>query len=232
TFYYVMELLRGIDLETLVKRFGPVAPERAAYLLKQACHSLHEAHSRQLIHRDIKPANLFLCEYGEDRDFVKVLDFGLVKSERTGDDADPRITHEGSVPGTPAYLYPEAVTGKSPVDPRSDIYSMGCVAYWLLTGDLVFPAKTPLAMLTEHASAEPVPPSRRSEFTIPEALDEVVLACLAKRPEDRPDGAADLSARLERITWEQPWDNERARAWWNLHGVDQARDAPMAAPRP
>ena len=217
TFYYVMELLRGIDMETLVNRFGPIAPERVVYMLIQACHSLHEAHSRGLIHRDIKPANLFVCEYGEDRDFVKVLDFGLVKRDRAAEDADPMLTREGSITGTPAYMYPEAITGASPVDHRSDIYSLGCVAYWLLTGQLVFPAKTPLAMLAEHANAIPAPPSRRSELEIPQALDEVVLACLAKQPDERPTGADALAKALEGIRFDRQWSNEAARAWWDLH---------------
>jgi serine/threonine-protein kinase len=220
TFYYVMELLDGIDMETLVTRFGPVRPERVVYMLIQACHSLHEAHCRQLIHRDVKPANLFVCEYGEDRDFVKVLDFGLVKHDNAGDETDPKLTREGSITGTPAYMYPEAITGKGPVDHRSDIYSMGCVAYWLLTGELVFTAETPIAMLTEHVTAQPSPPSRRSELEIPEALDDVVLACLAKQPDDRPHGADDLAGRLERIRFERPWDNESARAWWELHRIN------------
>jgi len=220
TFYYVMELLNGIDMETLVKRFGPIKPERAVYMLIQACHSLNEAHRRQLIHRDIKPANLFVCEYGEDRDFVKLLDFGLVKHDKAGDETDPNLTAEGSITGTPAYMYPEAITGTHPVDHRSDIYSMGCVAYWLLTGELVFKAKAPMAMLTEHITAEPIPPAQRSEFEIPEDLDNVVLACLAKDPNDRPHGADELAGRLERISFEKPWDNERARAWWELHRVD------------
>jgi len=215
-----MELLDGIDMETLVQRFGPIPPERAVYMLTQACHSLHEAHCRQLIHRDIKPANLFVCEYGEDRDFVKVLDFGLVKQDGAGNDADPKLTREGSITGTPAYLYPEAITGYAPVDHRSDLYSMGCVAYWLLTGELVFTADTPLAMLTQHATAEPIPPSQRSELEIPAALDDVVLACLAKQPDERPGGADELAGRLEKIRFEKPWGNERARVWWDRHRVN------------
>jgi serine/threonine-protein kinase len=215
-----MELLDGIDMETLIKRFGPVEPERAVYMLIQACHSLNEAHCRQLIHRDIKPANLFVCEYGEDRDFVKVLDFGLVKHDRAGDENDAMLTREGSITGTPAYMCPEAITDTSPVDHRSDIYSMGCVAYWLLTGELVFTARTPMAMLTEDATAEPVPPSQRGELEIPGVLDDVVLACLAKKPDDRPQGADELAGRLEGIEFEKPWDNERARAWWELHRVN------------
>jgi serine/threonine-protein kinase len=220
TFYYVMELLNGTDMETLVKRFGPLEPERAVYLLLQACHSLHEAHCRQLVHRDIKPANLFVCEYGEDRDFVKVLDFGLVKHDQAGDETDPGLTTEGSITGTPAYMYPEAITGTSPVDPRSDLYSMGCVAYWLLTGELVFEARTPVGMLAQHANAQPSPPSQHSEYEIPKDLDDVVLECLAKHPDDRPRGADDLASRLKSIPFERPWDSACARAWWDLHHVN------------
>ena len=169
-----------------------------------------------MIHRDIKPANLFVCRYGEDVDFVKVLDFGLVKLDETGGDVHPRLTREGVVPGTPAYMPPEVITGRHPVDKRSDIYSLGCVAYWLLTGRLVFEANSPMAMVTEHAAAEPCPPSRRAELEIPEALDDAILACLAKSPDDRPDGAAALARRLESIRLERTWNDERARAWWEL----------------
>jgi len=217
TFYYVMELLEGIDMDTLVKRYGPVAPERAVYLLRQVCHSLHEAHRRQLIHRDIKPANLFVCEYGEDRDFVKVLDFGLVKQHRTGGHADPQLTLEGGVPGTPAYLYPEAISGTHPIDHRSDIYSLGCVVYWLLTGRPVFEAGTPMAMMAEQVKSDPVAPSQRSEFAIPEELDDLVLACLAKDPKDRPASAEALAEQLAAVEFERSWDQERARGWWELH---------------
>ncbi len=217
SFYYVMELLDGVDLQELVFQHGPVPAERAVHILRQACHSLSEAHRAGMVHRDIKPANLFVCRYGNDFDFVKVLDFGLVQRRPTGDETDPNLTRDGAIAGTPAYLYPEAVTGKSPVEPRSDLYSLGCVAYWLLTGELVFPARTPLAMLTEHVSAEPVPPSCRTELPVPPELDEVVLACLAKQPADRPADADDLARRLERIDFQRPWDGDRARAWWERH---------------
>lgn len=220
TFYYVMELLDGIDMETLVERYGPVEPSRAAYLMTQACHSLIEAHKRHLIHRDIKPANLFVCKYGEDFDFVKVLDFGLVKHEMARDEGDLKLTADGTITGTPSYICPELVTGKSPVDHRSDIYSLGCVMYWLLTGVLVFTAKTSVAMMMEHVNSEPVPPSQRSELQIPKDLDEVVLACLAKDPADRPQSAAELSERLSRIDFEAAWDNEHARSWWDLHRAE------------
>ena len=219
TFYYVMELLVGIDMDTLVRRHGPVAPERVVPLLRQVCHSLHEAHQRQMIHRDIKPANLFVCEYGEDRDFVKVLDFGIVKQHPNGAGADPELTIAGGVLGTPAYMCPEAVTGRHPIDRRSDIYSLGCVAHWLLTGGVVFEAGTPLAMMAEHAKSEPVSPSQRSELEIPGELDELVLACLAKDPDERPGSAEELARRLAAIEFERSWDGARARNWWDLHGA-------------
>ncbi len=217
TFYYVMELLDGVDMETLIQRFGPIEPSRAVHYVIQACHSLNEAHKRQLIHRDIKPANLFVCRYGEDFDFVKVLDFGLVKHEREGSDVDVKLTVEGSVAGTPAYLYPEAVSGRGSVDQRSDLYSLGCVAYWLITGQLVFQADNAVAMLMEHATAEPVAPSKRSEMEIPPGLDEVILACLEKDPADRPQSTDELVRRLSEIDFAHSWSQDRARAWWKLH---------------
>ena len=217
TFFYVMELLDGIDMESLVERFGPVEPSRVVHFLIQVCHSLNEANNRQMIHRDIKPANLFVCRYGDDFDFVKVLDFGLVKRETIKDKERLKLTAEGAVTGTPAYMSPEAVLGKSPVDHRSDLYSLGCVAYWLLTGRLVFTAETPMAVLMKHATAEPEPPSKRSELEIPEELDSVILSCLAKEPGDRPQTAEELAGRLTKIDFRQPWDQKRAQAWWKVH---------------
>jgi len=131
-----------------------------------------------------------------------------------------KLTADGTMTGTPSYMCPEAVTGKSPVDHRSDIYSLGCVMYWLLTGQLVFTAATPMAVLMEHVNAEPVPPSKRSEMEIPTDLDEVVLACLAKEPDDRPQGADELASRLKGIDFSPSWDQERARAWWKLHHAE------------
>ncbi|MCP4546373.1 MAG: serine/threonine protein kinase [bacterium] len=217
TFYYVMELLDGIDMDTLIARYGPVEPSRVVHYLIQACHSLNEAHKRQLIHRDIKPANLFVCTYGEDCDFVKILDFGLVKREQTDNEPDLKLTVDGQVTGTPAYLCPEVITEVSPVDNRSDIYSLGCVAYWLLTGQLVFPAATHNAMLIDHATTKPAPPSSRSEMAIPAELDAVILDCLAKNPADRPQSVDELTRRLQAIRFTQPWDQLRAHEWWQLH---------------
>src|SRR5258708_39232679 len=137
-FYYVMELLDGIDLETLVRKFGPQAPARVANILRHVCRSLAEAHHRGLIHRDIKPTNIFLCRMGNEYDFAKVLDFGLVK---VLDENETKITVEGATTGTPAYMAPETAMGNSPGDERTDRYGLGAVGYWLLTGSLVFEEK-------------------------------------------------------------------------------------------
>lgn len=217
-FYYAMELLDGVDLWELVESDGPVSPARAVHFLRQACHSLTEAHELGLVHRDIKPANLMTCHVGSDYDFVKVCDFGLVKWHQVP--ASRRalnLTGEGMVPGTPAFLSPEAVTGDANVSPRSDVYSLGCVAYWLLTGKLLFEAATMLDMVVKHVQDEPQPPSRQTELRIPAELDRLVLRCLSKDPSDRPADAGELERLLGAITFAEPWTSERARAWWEAH---------------
>jgi serine/threonine-protein kinase len=178
-FYYVMELLDGLDADTLVRRFGPVPAERAIHLLRQMCHSLSEAEARGLVHRDVKPANVYVCRYGEDYDFVKVLDFGIAKAVGADANTQPVLTQVNVVHGTPAFMAPEQVLGRSNVDARADIYATGCVAYWLLTGELVFTAETAMALLLHHAQSPPLPPSARTELSIPKALDQLVLSCLA-----------------------------------------------------
>jgi eukaryotic-like serine/threonine-protein kinase len=217
TFFLVMELLDGLDLETLVERFGPVPPERAVYLLRQACASLEEAHSRGLVHRDIKPSNIFTCRLGLDVDFVKVLDFGLVKAIGEGSEEATLLTAPDSTTGTPAYIAPEVVRGDRVADHRVDIYTLGCVAYWLLTGQLVFQAPNAIQVMYQHANATPVPPSQRSEMDVPPALDSIILACLAKHPEDRPRNAGELSRQLAAALPGELWDEERAHRWWERH---------------
>ena len=218
-FYYVMELLNGLDLETLVRRHGPLPAERVTYLLRQVCHSLAEAASYGLVHRDIKPANLFVCRYGGDCDFVKVLDFGIAKeADHLMETGAIGLTREHGLRGTPAYIAPEQALGGSGIDGRADIYAVGCVAYFLLTGQLVFTGDTPMAVVVHHAHTLPIPPSERSELPIPPALDRLVLSCLAKDPAERPQSARDLSQRLAAIDGGSPWTNERAREWWDLHG--------------
>jgi serine/threonine-protein kinase len=220
-FYYVMELLDGLDADSLVRRDGPMPPERVVNILRQICHSLSEAEAKGLVHRDIKPANIFLCRYGEDFDFVKVLDFGIVKAATGDDKAETRLTmmtSDNLVRGTPAFIAPEQALGAPTIDGRADIYSLGCVAYWLLTGRQVFTAETPMGLLIHHAHTPPIPPSRRTTVPIPPALEAIVMSCLAKDPADRPQSARELSNRLAAIDIEQQWTEERAREWWEVSG--------------
>jgi eukaryotic-like serine/threonine-protein kinase len=217
TFFLVMELLDGLDLESLVERYGPVNPERTVYLLRQVCASLAEAHTRGLVHRDIKPSNIFTCRMGLDVDFVKVLDFGLVKAMGDGDREATMLTAPDSTTGTPAYIAPEMVRGDRVADHRVDIYTLGCVGYWLLTGRLVFQAPNAIQLLYQHANGTPVAPSQRSELEIPAALDRVILACLAKFPEDRPQSALELSRLLAAAVPDSSWNQERAHRWWDRH---------------
>ena len=218
TFYYVMELLTGFDLDALVSRFGPVPPERAVHFLLQACASLGEAHEAGLIHRDVKPANLYACRYGREVDFIKVLDFGLVTGGAANEARDDRITAADVSPGgTPAYMSPEQALGDGQVDSRSDIYALGCVAYWLLTGTPVFKGSTPMETIVLHVNGVPEPPSRRTTQTVPPELETIVLDCLAKSPADRPQSADALALRLETVRVGEPWTSRRAKTWWDEH---------------
>ncbi|HET7038402.1 MAG TPA: serine/threonine-protein kinase [Gemmatimonadales bacterium] len=221
-FYYVMELLDGLDAQTLVDRHGPLPAERVTYLLRQACHSLGEAHDQGLIHRDVKPANVFVCRYGRELDWVKLLDFGLVKGS-PDQGRDPRLTGEGYVGGTPDFMAPEQVLGDRPVDGRADIYALGCVAYWLLTGHTVFRGANAVATMMQHVQETPEPPSRRTELCIPAELDRTVLQCLEKDPARRPATADELSAQLAEVPLAQPWTPERARRWWEMHRPAERR---------
>jgi len=213
--YYVMEFLEGLDLNSLVGRYGPVPSERAVSLLKQACESLAEAHADGLIHRDIKPANIYACKSGLKFDVVKVLDFGLVK--RSLDQADSQLTVAGTVTGTPAFIAPEMAMSSQKADARSDIYSLGCVAYWLVTGFMVFESDTPMGTILEHVQSIPVPPSERVEMEVPEDLETIILACLSKAPGDRPQSCLELIAQLESCRCYREWDQIRARQWWELN---------------
>jgi serine/threonine-protein kinase len=214
-FYYVMELLDGLDLNSLVNHFGPLPPARVVYLMRQACHSLYDAHEAGLTHRDIKPANLFVCRMGQDFDFVKVLDFGLVKP--TQDHDATLLTRDDVASGTPAFMAPESALGKKDADHRVDLYALGCVAYWLLTGHLVFEGETPMALAVAHVQAEVVPPSLRGELEVPEDLERIVLWCLAKEPGQRPASARELEQALARCACGGDWDNEAAGRWWQMY---------------
>jgi serine/threonine-protein kinase len=217
TFHYVMELLEGFSLQTLVERFGPVPPERAVGLLRQACHSLAEAHAAGLVHRDVKPANLFTCRLGLDVDFVKVLDFGLVKLQGPQAAGAEALTMEGGFAGTPSFMPPEVALGAAPIDGRADIYALGCVAYWLLTGRLVFENKNPMQMVIDHVRTRPVPPSQRTDQAIPEALEQIVLRCLQKEPSERPSSIRELDSELRGLEIERRWTEARAQDWWRTH---------------
>lgn len=213
-FYYVMELLDGMDLERLVERHGAQPPARVIYLLRQVCHSLAEAHEDGLVHRDIKPRNLFLCRLGIEYDFVKVLDFGLVKS--MGHEGETLTALSGGmIAGTPAYMAPELVSGGT-VDGRADLYSVGCVAYWLLTGTTVFPtAGGAVASMLAHVSEAPEPPSARRP--VPQDLEAAVLRCLEKDPDQRPQSARELLRVLDSCEGASHWDQQRAADWWTRH---------------
>jgi serine/threonine-protein kinase len=236
TFYYVMELLAGRDLESLVREFGPLPPNRVLYLLRQVCHSLADAHARGLVHRDVKPANIYVCRMGLEYDFAKVLDFGLVKFQPgSGPDTQTRVTMEQTVPGTPAYMAPEVILGGAGVDRRADVYSLGCVAYFLLTGELVFDADTSMKMLLQHLHAQPAAPSERTELPLPRELDALVLACLQKDPNLRPQDAGEVYRQARQCRVLEEWNSDDAESWWRVHlphltgplrAADTRRDAP------
>ncbi|MEE9576969.1 MAG: serine/threonine-protein kinase [Gemmatimonadota bacterium] len=218
TFYYVMELLDGLDMHSLVERYGPLGPDRAVYLLGQVCESLAEAHERGLVHRDIKPANVYVCRYGLEVDFVKVVDFGLVGVRPGMPQTDGSLAIKGTPEGTPAFMAPEQILGDQPVGVRTDIYAVGCLAYWLLTGGWVFEGETAMEVLVRHVREAPPPPSSRSELPIPVCLDEAILACLEKDPDRRPPSAEALALRLASCVSESAhWAERGAREWWDIH---------------
>ena len=213
-FYYVMELLDGIDLETLVQRFGPQPAARVVYILRQVCRSLDDAHNHGLIHRDIKPTNIFLCRMGNEYDYAKVLDFGLVKVLESN---EPQMTGTHATTGTPSYMAPELAMGSSNIDGRTDLYGLGCVAYWLLTGRMVFEENGSTAMMLAHLQKVPVPPSQRTELAVPESLDRAILMCLEKTPEARPASAEVFARMLDNSTSNESWTSEDAQRWWLNH---------------
>jgi eukaryotic-like serine/threonine-protein kinase len=186
--------------------------------LRQACRSLAEAHARGLVHRDIKPANLFVTRLGTEYDYVKILDFGVVK-EQSGREA-AMLSNQGIVQGTPAFMPPEIVLGGNPIDGRADLYSLACTAYWALTAHTLFEADTPAQMLLHHVQRRPRPPSERSELFIPEQLEAILMMCLEKDPAKRPSSALQLDSQLARVPCQAPWTNERAQKWWEAHAPE------------
>ena len=230
TLFYVMELLDGIDLQRLVERFGPLPPERVVHILAQVCDSLGEAHAHGMVHRDIKPSNIFICNFGTTVDFVKVLDFGLVRREAPAPGVEGLSAPLGQ-PGTPSYMAPETICGTDAVDRRADLYALGCVGYWLLTGHAVFEGSSPVQIMYHHGYDAPVPPSQRLGTPVPRELEGVILAALAKVPGDRPSSAAEFSGRITEAGLSTPWDVQRAQAWWsdNLGAVRSARTSGIPA---
>jgi len=208
-------------MQSLVTSFGPLPPERVVYLIAQVCESLGEAHAVELVHRDIKPSNIYVCRAGLDYDFVKVLDFGLA-TDRRGGSAHQTVQTIEHTTGTPAYMSPETILGGD-VDRRADIYSLGCVAYYLLTGQLVFEGETAMKVLVRHVQDAPVPPSQRTEVAVPKDLDALILACLEKDPDKRPPDAEEVLRRARQCRLGAVWDRQRAREWWQTHAPDAAR---------
>ena len=212
TLFYAMELLDGIDLQRLVEDFGPVPPARAIHILRQACDSLAEAHARGLIHRDVKPSNLLLCRLGLSLDFTKVLDFGLVRRE-VQTDGEERLTGALAAPGTPAFMAPEAARGLA-VDRRADVYALACVGFWLVTGRMVFEGDSPVQVMYRHAYDPPPRPSEVAGHPLPADLERVLLAALAKSPEQRTPSAEEFARQLEECADAGKWTREKARGWW------------------
>jgi serine/threonine-protein kinase len=212
--YYVMEYLHGLDLQTLVDTYGPVPAERAVHFLLQMLESLDEAHQAGLVHRDIKPANIFVSKYGLRYDFIKVLDFGLARAIRS---ADSGGTVFPMVAGTPAFMAPESAFDTRNADVRADVYAVGAVAYWMLTGRLLFEGLSAYETLLEHSQRTPMPPSQRTENEIPQSLERLIMACLDRDPGKRPQSASELMMRLREVALANPWTPARAEHWWRTH---------------
>ncbi len=226
SFYYVMERLQGMDLQRMVERHGPLPPERAVFLLKQACLSLSEAHALGLVHRDIKPANLFVCRLGPQYDFLKVLDFGVVS--RQGCESSSPITGAGTVLGTPGYLAPELLNTDGAFDARADIYALGSVTYWLLTGRRPYDGDDASTVLAQQWETPPSPPSSVALQPLPDGMDGLVLDCLAKDPSQRPAMVEVVAERLRALPLERRWDELRAREWWEQHAAEYVRTVTSA----
>ncbi len=210
--FYVMEFLPGLNLHDIVDRTGPMPATRVIHLLRQVCSALSEVHQQGMVHRDIKPANIFAAERGGTFDVAKLLDFGLVKFTGTSS-SDVQVTRDGVVAGSPLYAAPEMTLGADDVDARTDIYSLGATAYFLLTGRPVFVGEKALDVVLAHLHESPVAPSARG-FEVPADLEAIVLKCLAKSPEDRFQSAAELEAALTACADRDVWTSEQAEEWW------------------
>jgi serine/threonine protein kinase len=221
-FYYAMEFLRGLNLHELIERFGPQTEGRVIHILTQVCDSLAEAHGLGLIHRDIKPANVFLCHRGGLPDCVKVLDFGLVQEYRGGDLEPVNQPDGGLIEGTPWFMPPEAISGAAPSDPRSDVYSMGALGYYLLTGQYVFDAETVAEIHSQQLTAVPVPPSYRTSNSVSPGMEKILLRCLEKDPALRPQSANELKSLLLQLPVATAWSPALRSIWWEAFEREQA----------
>jgi serine/threonine-protein kinase len=229
-FYYAMEYLEGTDLDALVRRDGPQPPARVAHVLRQVASALVEAHGIGLIHRDIKPENIILCERGGIPDVAKVVDFGLVRDLEPASGA--RLTQANVIQGTPLYLSPEAIRAPGAVDARSDLYGLGAVGYYLLTGTHVFGGATTVEVCSHHLHSHPVPPSERLGRPVPAGLERLVLACLEKEPTQRPGSAAELRDALGDLDDVGQWGERDAREWWERWRHSRGEQARSVAARP
>ncbi len=229
-FYYAMEYLDGITLETLGAHFGPQPVERVVHILRQVCGSLAEAHQLGLIHRDIKPGNIILSERGGEPDVAKVVDFGLVKSlDPGGTELTMAVTSTTTLTGTPMYLPPEAITGQADLDARSDLYALGAVGYFLLTGRPVFEGANLVEVCGHHLHTTPVPPSTRLGRPVPAELEALVLQCLAKAPGERPGSAREMGQILAGVWLPSAWTGERAATWWGEYRASRHPPVPEPA---
>ena len=229
-FYYAMEYLEGTDLDALVRGDGPQPPARVAQVLRQVASALVEAHGIGLIHRDIKPENIILCERGGVPDVAKVVDFGLVRDLEPASGA--RLTQDNVVQGTPLYLSPEAIRAPDAVDARSDLYGLGAVGYYLVTGTHVFSGATTVEVCSHHLHSRPVPPSERLGRPVPAGLERLILACLEKDPAHRPGSAAELRDALGNLDDVGRWGEREARAWWERWRRSRGEGPPDVAARP
>ncbi len=211
-FYYAMEYLGGFNLDELVRSHGAQPPARVIHILRQVCASLSEAHGLGLIHRDIKPANVLLCERGGVPDVVKVVDFGLVKDTKGMDGLN--LSGSGTLTGTPLYFSPETIRAPERTDARSDLYSLGVVGYYLLTGQRLFEGGNLMEICSHHLQSKPVPPSMRLGRPLPEDLERLILKCLEKEPAARPQDAAALRQALGDCQDAGGWTEESACRWW------------------
>ena len=228
TFYYVMEYLPGLSLADLIREFGPVPPGRAVYIMTQVCKSLQEAHRLGMVHRDLKPANIFVSILGGKCDVAKVLDFGLVKVQDS--DEGPQLTVEYTVSGTPSFMSPEQASGMSDVDSRADLYALGAILYYILTGSPPFEKPNPMALMIAHASEAVIPPSQRYPG-IPADLEAVVMRCLAKSPNERYADARELAAALAACDCTSDWSELQAEEWWqNQAALKAMEDESLSSP--